>query len=117
MMKKHVSTTTHLETQVETLALTTMLKEVNPVAEAMTPRTLSRLETAAYAEVEALDTMKKLLHSTTLQHLTILLSTITLIMNMEASADKTYILLKTKLSSNAKLFAMPIQNVWHLNMA
>ena len=56
-MMKHVSTTIHLETLEETLALTTMLKEMNPVVETMTLKTSSQLETAAYAEAEAPDTM------------------------------------------------------------
>jgi len=126
MMGKHVSTTIHLETLEETLALPTILKEMNPVAETTTLMTLSQLETAAYAEVEALDTMKRLLHPTTLMHPTTLLtllhpttllSTITLIINMEASADTTSILLQTKLLSNVKIFAMQIQNAWHSNTA
>ena len=36
---------------------------------------------------------------------------------MVALADKTSIELKAKLSSNVKLFAMPIQSAWHSNMA
>ena len=64
-MMKHVSTTIHLETLEETLALTTMLKEVNPVAETMILKTSLLQEIAAYAEAEALDTTKNLPHSTT----------------------------------------------------
>jgi hypothetical protein len=94
-----------------------MLKEMNPDAETTTLKTSFLQEIAACAEEEALDTMKKLLHSTTLLLLIILLSTITLITNTEASVDKISIKLKTKLLSNVKLFAMQIQNVWHSNMA
>jgi hypothetical protein len=94
-----------------------MLKEMNPDAETTTLKTSFLQEIAACAEEEALDTMKKLLHSTTMLLLTILLSTITLIINMEASADIIYILLKNKLLSNVKPSVMQIQNVWHSNMA
>jgi hypothetical protein len=42
-----------------------MLKEMNPDAETTTLKTSLLQEIAACAEEEALDTMKKLLHSTT----------------------------------------------------
>jgi len=39
-----------------TLALASMLREMNRIAESGTPKTLLLQETAAYVEVEALDT-------------------------------------------------------------
>jgi len=54
-MKKSVLMMIHLETLVETLALTTMLKEMNLDAEAMIPKILLQQEIAAFVEVEALD--------------------------------------------------------------
>lgn len=67
-MKKHALTTIHLETQVETLALTSMSTrgEENPVAETTTLLTSSLQETAAYAEVEALDTTNIITQKTTI---------------------------------------------------
>lgn len=65
-MKKHALTTIHLETQVETLALTTMSTEENTSAETTTLMTSLLQEIAAYVEVEALDTTNIITQKTTI---------------------------------------------------
>jgi len=50
----------------ETLALATILKEMNPVAETTTLMTSSQPEIAAYVEVEALDTTNIITQKTTI---------------------------------------------------
>lgn len=108
----------HLGTLEETHAQTTMSKEMNQDVEAMIPKISLQLEIAAYVEVEVLDiTTKKLIHSTIPLHPIIPHFTITHIIRTEASVGQISISSQIKLQSNAKLFVMLIQNVWHSNMA
>ena len=76
----------HLEIQGEIPAQITMLKEMNLAVEIMILKILLQQEIAVCAEAEALDTTKKRksYHSIILLHQATLLSTITLIISMEA---------------------------------
>lgn len=74
----------HMETLVAIPAQTTMSREMNLAAETMTLRTSSLREIAAYAEVEALDTMNIITQNTTttLKNTTTQKSTITLMITI-----------------------------------